>query len=615
MQGAFVLAAWLAGCQLPPGTPDDDGPDLSDRITFDGGDLDLESLPRLDGNQLPLDGGTSPFAHLILTVIDGETRLPVPTRVIFRPVPGAGFADSITSGTFDPLSPGGGIGAVVGPGVLGSPEGVHLVSGLGVVPVPPGTYTLLFSRGPEYELPEVKITVGPGDTRPINVQLDRTVDTRGWLSADMHVHLGRSFDSKVAADRRVVSMVTNDIQVIVATDHNVNTDLAPVAAGLGYGADLVGTVVGNEFNFSPGHAGAYPTPFDPKDGVGGAPHWQDVCTPPLTGTNCMPDTMAFPLMRNQIPGVTVVTLNHPYWPGADLGYFTNIEWGVGTANPPPAPLRSAGLFDAMEVLNGYQANPAVLDTLVADWFYLLGQGLRVAALGNSDTHRMNWNRGGFPRTWLRLPNDTPGDTTGTLLADAIRNGRAIASTGPFLDLTVDGHKIGDTIVPHNGSVKVDVSVDAPGWMKVDEVRVYVNGVLKHRLPVTPGARPVFQTSFMEPIAGDGWIVAVAEGKKPLPPDVVGEYSHGNGYEMTPWALTNPVFIDGNGDGAWHPPASPIGSGGPGPGPGMHKNKSSRPFDGKVPEICDPTELSRIGTEPPLEAPSTREHALMPHLFP
>src|SRR5688572_5234978 len=91
---ALLLAVTVAGCQLPPSAPDSPGegePDLAGRITFDGGEVDLEGVVRLDGNQLPLDGGTG-FAHLLFTVIDTETRLPVPARVIFRPVPGAGFA-------------------------------------------------------------------------------------------------------------------------------------------------------------------------------------------------------------------------------------------------------------------------------------------------------------------------------------------------------------------------------------------------------------------------------------------------------------------------------------------------------------------------------------------
>ncbi len=555
-----------------------------------------------DGNVLPLDGGTSGFAHLVFNVIDGDTGLPVPSRVIFRPVPGAGFADSITSGTFDPQSPGSLTGAVVGPGVIGSPEGVMLSSGLGVVPVPSGTYTLFITRGPEYEAVELPVTLDAGEERNITATLDRSVDTRGWLAADMHVHLARSFDSMLRIERRAVAMVSNGVEIIVPTDHNVSTDIAPTLTDLGYGPELVGSVVGNEFSFQDGHAGAYPVPFDATAPNGGAPIYQDPCTGTLVGVNCFHDVDAFPMMHAQVAGSTVVTLNHPYWAGADLGYFTNIAWGAGTANPLPAALRSAGLFDAMEVLNGYQVGAAALNNLTADWFFLLGQGLRVTALGNSDTHKINWVRSGWPRTWLRLANDRPGDTTGAALADAIRNGRAVASTGPFITFTADGAQIGDVVAPKiPGRVTVAITVDAPGWITVDTVHVYVDGVEKHKFTVTPGQRPVFQTSFVEPFTSDGWIVVQATGATPLPPDVVGEYSNVNGYQMLPWAITNPIFIDANGDGRVRPPPSPAR--------GQGRRDRPSPFGGEVPVGCDPSE--QIGTEPTLAA----ERVLMPLLYP
>src|SRR5262249_52489129 len=152
------------------------------------------------------------------------------------------------------------------------------------------------------------------------------------------------------------------------------------------------------------------------------------------------------------PGVTAVTINHPYWAGGDLGYFTNIGWGAGTDHPLPAQLLDAGNFDGLEVLNGYQWNTASIGYLVAHWMFLLSHGYRVTAPGSSDPARINWVPAGWPRSWLRLPADRPGEVSGGMLGDAIRNQRAIASTGPFADLTVDGGKIGDTVVPAGNQV-------------------------------------------------------------------------------------------------------------------------------------------------------------------
>jgi hypothetical protein len=382
----------------------------------------------------------------------------------------------------------------------------------------------------------------------------------------------------------------------------VNTDLAPVAAALGYDGSLVSTVVGDEFNFKEGHGGAYPVVYSPMQPGGGAPPWTSSCSPPM-GINCFSGSDAFPMMHAQIPGETVVTVNHPYWANGDLGYFTNIAWGAGTANPLPSALSTSGLFDAIEVLNGYQTNDTPENNLVADWFFLLGQGFKVTALGSSDTHKINWVRSGWPRTWLRFDTDRPGDVNGTLVADAIRKNRAVASTGPFVSLQVDGADIGDTVIPKTaGQVTIAVRVDAPRWIDVDTLRIYVNGTLKRTIAIAnAGQRPRFNGSFTENISADSWVVAFATGTQPLPPDVVGEYSQYNGYQMKPWAITNPVYVDADGNGQWQPPA--FGGGFPKP------HHTPAPFNREVPQGCDPSE--RIGSEPALDAP---EHILMPLIY-
>jgi hypothetical protein len=535
----------------------------------------------------------------------------MPSRIIFRPPPGSGFADSTTSGTYSWGSPGSWTGATVGPGVVGAPEGVLLQSGLGVIPVPPGKYKLFVTRGPEYEAVERDVTVGPGTVQKVDVQLDHSVDTRGWMSADLHVHMKGSFDSRLPHDRRMISEVSNGVKLIVTTDHYAVVDAAPLLRDLGYAADVAGAISGNELNFNPGHAGVYPVPYDATKPGGGTPPYQSPCTAPIVGTNCMPDVNAFPYFHSLIPNQTVVTINHPWWPNGDLGYFTNIKWGAGTSNPLPASLASAGLFDALELLNGYWTRGDAEAALLADWFYLISQGHRVTALGSSDTHRINWVRAGWPRSWLRLPTDRPGDVDGATLADAIRNHRVIASTGPFVLLTVDGAQIGDTVVPATaGQVTVAISVDAPQWINVDTVHLYVNGQRQMVWPVTPGKRPLFQTTSTIAVPADSWIVALASGSLPLPPDVVGEYSTGNGYQMLPWAITNPIYVDADGDGSWTPP--------PWSGPPMtmpqfrHPLGRERPRPDQVPVDCEP---GAVDTEPPLDALSSPEQQLMPLLYP
>jgi hypothetical protein len=566
----------------------------------------------------------SSLAHIIFDIRDKDTQQPSPSRVIFRPVPGAGFADSVIWGFPDPGSAGSRTGAGLGPGVIGSPEGVLLETGQGVVQVPAGQYTLFITRGPEYEAVTPSVVVGAGEVSRVTAELDRTVDTRGWLAADMHVHTALSFDSRVPIDRRVVSMVTNGVEIMVPTDHHANTDLQSAIDMLGYGPELVGQVIGNELNFKEGHAGVYPVVYDVRlPGNGSLPYQPfgaaGACAQPQIGINCYSGATAFARMHAILPGTTVVVVNHPWWQGGDLGFFTNIGWGAGTPHPLPAPLDAAGAFDALEVMNGYWARSDAESYLTADWFWLLQQGHRVTALGNSDTHKINWIRAGYPRTWLRLPVDRPGDITGPILASAIRGQRAIASNGPFITLAVDGAQIGDTVVPKTaGQVTVDIVVDAPGWLTVDTVRLYVNGVEAQAFAVEPGRRPVFTATVTVPITEDTFIVAHASGRTPIPGDIVGEYSRASGYDVTPWAITNPVFVDANGDGQWRPVPSATPPAGPpiDPGDALAGAKRRRPEDDplrdelRVPVECEP---GANGEEPALTVPPIRQ--LMPLLDP
>ncbi len=53
------------------------------------------------------------------------------------------------------------------------------------------------------------------------------VDTRGWISADLHVHAVPSLDAPTPLVERVRSLAAAGVEVAVATDHNVVTDYAP----------------------------------------------------------------------------------------------------------------------------------------------------------------------------------------------------------------------------------------------------------------------------------------------------------------------------------------------------------------------------------------------------
>ena len=534
---------------------------------------DQSSPPQVDA-AVRSDLAPPPGSGLLrVAVLDDETGQPLPSRVIISAADGSSLPF-----TFDVdrhgKSAGGAYGVGIAPGVIGAPEGVMLAAGDGAWKMPAGSYQLFITHGPEWEADTRKITITDHTNVSLTSSLRHSVDTRGWLAADMHIHTRRSFDSSIQLEDRVVSEVSVGVEVLVATDHNGLTDLQPQVEMFGYDS-IARAIVGDEFNFAEGHGGAYPMPYDKTDPtVGGG---VDKFHLDWATVKNIHSADMFNFVRS-FPTRPAISVNHPYWPGSDLGYFTNLNWS------PPATMPDAGLFDAMEVLNGYLMAPEFVAVLMRDWFFLLSSGTRVTALGNSDTHALRDVKAGFPRTWLRMPTDDPSKILDSDLADAVKAQRAIASNGPFALLTVDGKAIGDTVTNPTGTVTIDALVDAPEWIDVDHVRLYVNGQIVQDFPVKqPGLRPVFHNRWDQKLPpGDAWIVLQAGGKRPLPVALIGE--HGGG-TVVPFVITNPVFVDGDGDGLWKPVIA-----NPDPGPLAPINltgAASWPDWHPAPQDCEP----------------------------
>lgn len=141
--------------------------------------------------------------------------------------------------------------------------------------VKPGTYDVSMSRGPEYtiqHLPGVTITAGKINNVGKHT-LKRVVDTTGYVSADFHIHSGRSLDSSAPLEGRVRSFSAEGLEVMVSTDHDMNTNYAPTIKTLGLNpfiTSIVGTEVTTSVSKPPylsnvwGHINAWPSVYDPN---------------------------------------------------------------------------------------------------------------------------------------------------------------------------------------------------------------------------------------------------------------------------------------------------------------------------------------------------------------
>lgn len=576
---AIAVAALLlaAGCGSP-------GPGASSGGDSDGACMAVAHDMAPPASPDLFNGATA--GSLAFDVTDDESGVNLPSRVLVTAVPPTPPVRFDINARGEKTN--GATAAYPAPGVIGDPSGIMLSGGAGSVGLLAGSYDLLISHGPEWEVDTRRVVVTAGAATPVKARLRHSVDTRGWMSADLHVHTLRSYDSKLQIDSRVVSEVSVGVQLIVTTDHNLFTDIQPDLEAFGY-TNVARSFIGDEFNFVPGHGGAYPMTYDPcgKDPGGLLDGGAAALKLDWGHTMSWHSRDIFDYLHS-LPTHPAVTVNHPRLL-PDLGYFTNLGW-----RPPAAP-PDAGRFDALEVLSGYMQTSEDLAALLRDWFFYLNNGVRLTGLGSSDTHQLFNTRAGFPRTWLRMPVDQPAKVLGSDLAEAIKQGRALASNGPFVLLTVDGAQLGDQIKNLKGSATVEVTVDAPGWISVDKLRIFVNGRVAVERDLTTGTRPLFHDSFpLKLPAGDAWVAAQVGGSKPLPEALVGEHSNGR---ALPFAITNPIYIDGDGDGQFKPAFAHLADADPGPVAPLGRAIDSDPWplgDGLsarqnlgIPQDCEP----------------------------
>lgn len=173
----------------------------------------------------------------------------------------------------------------------------------------PGDYTLVVSRGPEYNLFEKQVSVKAGQVARVTAVLERVVDTSGYLSGDFHLHALGSIDSGLDNTVRVHTVAAEGLEVAVSTDHNYVTDYRPYIDNSNL-QDWVTSVVGLELTtFEAGHFNAFPVERQISSMNRGSIRWQDV-----------PPAQIFSTLRGMAPeNGNIIQVNHPRTP--ILGYF------------------------------------------------------------------------------------------------------------------------------------------------------------------------------------------------------------------------------------------------------------------------------------------------------
>ncbi|MCE9573083.1 MAG: CehA/McbA family metallohydrolase [Deltaproteobacteria bacterium] len=404
--------------------------------------------------------------------------------------------------------------------------------------LPVGEYDVWVSHGPEWDIATRRVTIATGAPATLTATLRHVVDTSGWISGDFHVHAEESSDSRVPMRDRVHQFVADGVDLIVATDHNVIADYAPIIDELRQGARLA-SLQGDEITTRDwGHFGAFPLPADEAEAGHGAI--------PVKGHT---PADLFADVRRLAPDA-IIDIHHPRLDDGQIGYFH-----LGKLDPLTLRAARPGFsldFDAIEVLNGYQdADRKSLALVLEDWFAFLRHGRRVTATGNSDTHHLTYNLGGYPRNYVQVADDRPDHLDPAALVAAVKAGRAYFTTGPIVDVSVGAAGLGDTVVATRGAVAVHVRVRAPAWIAVDRITILRDGAVVERRTSTrrDPADPVrFDETITVPVKRDGFLVVRVDGDRSMAP-VIGDAAR---FPVFPLAITNPIWVDADGDGAITP---------------------------------------------------------------
>ncbi|MCB9519428.1 MAG: CehA/McbA family metallohydrolase [Myxococcales bacterium] len=412
---------------------------------------------------------------------------------------------------------------------------VRIARGVAEVPVIPGTYTVEVSRGDEfsYQLFTDLVAVA-GDSTPVTASLDRVWDTTGLVSADFHQHQLRSVDSSVTNDNRVLANLAAGVDVISPSDHDAVDDFVGLVAEMGVG-DLIYPITCSEISPTWGHMNAIPTPYVRGLPAGGAVQLSER----FSGERTIRRLSAPELIdQARSLGAEVIQVNHPR---DSIGLFASAEY-----DPIEGPTNVDAFywpddFDTMEIYN----SPSDVCVVMRDWFSFLSRGMRIAGVGNSDTHSLS-SPSGTPRNFLRSPTDDPAELTDAIITDSLLDLDTTLSAGLLITLP-GGPRFGETVAVDADAVySLPVRVQSNQWSHADTLVVYVNGVEAQRIELTaqPDETVVDAEQTIElPISADSYVVVLAYGNTPMRLITPG---------LTPFALTNPVFFDVGGDG-WTAP--------------------------------------------------------------
>jgi len=468
--------------------------------------------------------------------------------------------------------------------------GVQNVEGIGGISVAPGLYQAYGARGPLSILESFRL-----DTRPglgAQTQLVTTFQAplpEGWIAFDTPGPSQATSGGMLPCEQ-LSSALAEGVDVVARAELDFQTDAnalySDFTSDLNYAEDFIKAVAFDEA-IKPfivgartsnldgyGTATAYFTPVDVNARNGGArpsKGWKlaDFLTQAGGEYNV--------IIRPRKPEEGTFN-TQSYASDPDLWWNEKGMLSRGKCN---------GDFDALEIINAGTIATCGIDRwwtefkeVRTDWFSLLNRQKPknfTKAVGFSSGEYSVDTPVGLVRTYLNIGKDTK--LSQSLLQEpilnALKSGAAVVSSGPMLDIKVGSAGPGDLALVGLSTVTLDVTLVAPDWLRVDELRIVVNGKVARTIykpTVTSDVNPFeqsetdsrFYTAKLDvplndvPTGKDAWLVVEAG----VSLDTTGDYGIEENGTRTPWnimmkriypvAITNPIFLSLTG-GEYAPP--------------------------------------------------------------
>lgn len=418
-------------------------------------------------------------------------------------------------------------------------------------PIRPGTYRVIVSHGPEYDAIFTEIEVQAGEETSLEGQLVRSVDTTGWVSSDFHSHSSPSGDNTSSQRGRVLNLLAEQIEFAPCTEHNRISTYVPHLKHFD-AVDRVATCTGIELTGSPlpiNHQNAFPLEHQPRTQDGGAPVTDSDPRVQIERL-ALWDEGSDKLVQGNHPNLVQMIADRDLDGEGDGGFEEMIGFmDVIEVHPPGT------IFSQPEQLSKSSRQRG---NTIFHWLQMLNLGYRVPGVVNTDAH-YNFHGSGWLRNYLRSETDDPSQIDCMDMAHTAEHGTVVMTNGPFLEVYLQADNPGphsaagaggDVRAP-SGKAKLSVKVQCPNWLDVNRVQVFLNGQPSEELNYTRrtssdrfGDQVVkFDAILPLELKEDTHVIVATVGEGLQLGPVMGPRG-----ETEPVAVSNPIFVDVDGDG-------------------------------------------------------------------